>query len=44
MDYVSKEKDIAKLKASLKDVDMPESEKEEIIRLLHMGGVRTALS
>jgi len=44
LDYVSKEKDIAKLKASLKDVDMPESEKEEIIRLLHKGGVRTALS
>ena len=38
------EKDIAKLKASLEDVNMPESEKVEIIQLLDMGGVRTALS
>jgi len=44
LDYISKEREITKLTASLEYVDMPAAEKEEIIRLLHKGGVRIALS
>lgn len=42
--YVEKEKEVATLMESLKNVDMPPCEKEKIIQLLDAGGARTALS
>jgi len=42
--YVRKEKEVAQLMDSLREVDMPDEKKEEILRLLDAGGARTALN
>ena len=42
--YIQKEKEVAILLESLNKVDMPEKEKQTIIRLLDAGGARTALN
>ena len=41
--YIQKEKEVAALMESLHDVDMPDEQKQKIIRLLNAGGARTAL-
>jgi glutamate dehydrogenase len=41
--YIVKEKEVAILRESLTNVQMDETQKEEILRLLEAGGVRTAL-
>jgi len=42
--YIRKEKEVTVLMDSLRDVDMPDGKKEEILRLLDGGGARTALN
>lgn len=42
--YLEKEKEIASLVESLRQVDMPTEEKERILALLEAGGARTALN
>ena len=42
--YIEKENEVAKLKEALVETEMPEAEKEMIIKLLEAGGARTALS
>jgi glutamate dehydrogenase len=41
--YIVKEKEVAILRESLTNVEMDETQKQEILRLLEDGGVRTAL-
>jgi glutamate dehydrogenase len=41
--YIVKEKEVAILRESLTNVEMDETQKQEILRLLDAGGVRTAL-
>jgi len=43
LDYISKEKEIVILKEVLRNTDMPETEKQNIIDLLEIGGVSAAL-
>ena len=42
--YIEKENEVAKLKEALVETDMPEAEKDMIMKLLEAGGARTALS
>ena len=43
--YIQKEKEVAKLMESLKEAtNMPDEEKEKILKLLDAGGARTALN
>jgi len=42
--YIHKEKEVVQLMDSLREVDMPDEKKEEILRLLDAGGARTALN
>jgi glutamate dehydrogenase len=41
--YMDKEKEIAVLIESVKHTDMPAAEKEQVLKLLNLGGTRTAL-
>ena len=41
--YLEKEHEVTLLKEALEGTDMPEAEKESILRLLDAGGARTAL-
>jgi len=43
LQYVLKEKEVAMLKEALASVNMPQQEKDSIIKLLDAGGARTAL-
>ena len=43
LDHISKEKKIVILKEVLRNTDMPETEKQNIIDLLEIGGVSAAL-
>jgi len=43
LDYIKKEKEIALLKEALKDADIPQQDKNQILELLDKGGARTAL-
>lgn len=42
--YIEKEKEVAHLMQSLQEAQIPEEEKDKILRLLDAGGTRTALS
>ncbi|KAL3942024.1 MAG: hypothetical protein SGBAC_003710 [Bacillariaceae sp.] len=42
--YIAKEKEVAVLMDSLREIDMPDEKKQEILRLLDAGGARTALN
>lgn len=42
--YIRKEKEVAELMDTLREADMPEEKKQEILRLLDAGGARTALN
>jgi len=42
--YVEKEKEVAALMEKVTEANIPQEEKEKIIRLLDAGGARTALS
>jgi glutamate dehydrogenase len=41
--YIVKEKEVAILRESLANKDMDETQRQDIVRLLDAGGVRTAL-
>lgn len=41
--YLEKEREVAKLMEAVSNADIPDSEKEQVLTLLEMGGARTAL-
>merc|ERR1712157_252054 len=43
LQYIAKEKEVALLTETLREIDMPEEEKNKIIKLLEGGGARTAM-
>ena len=44
LNYIEKEKEIVALKNVLSETEMPDAEKESIMKLLDAGGARTALN
>ena len=44
LNYIEKEKEIVALKNVLLETEMPDAEKESIMKLLDAGGARTALN
>jgi len=44
LEYVKKEKEIATLMHAIEETDMPDEEKQRVLKLLDAGGARTALS